>query len=99
MPTTDFKDVLNNIQEIKVSKHAEQRLKERNIQIDQKQWQVIGEKMSEAKKKGVTDSLVVTNDGALIVSTKNKTVGTAMGREDATTKLFTNIKGKLIINE
>ena len=98
-PTTDFKDVLNNIQEVKVSKHAEQRLKERNIQIDRKQWQVIGEKMSEAKQKGVTDSLVVTNDAALIVSTKNHTVVTAMGREEATTKVFTNINGTILINE
>jgi len=99
-PTSkDFKNILNNIQEVKISKHAQQRLKERNIHIDQNQWQAIGEKMSEAKQKGVTDSLVVMNDAALLVSTKNHTVVTAMGREEATSRVFTNINGTILMNE
>lgn len=99
-PTTNnFKDVLNNIQEVKISKHAQQRLTERNIHIDQSQWQVIGAKMSEAKQKGVTDSLVVMDDAALLVSTENHTVVTAMGREEATSRVFTNINGTILINE
>ena len=99
-PTTNnFKDVLSDIQEVKVSKHAKQRLIERNIHIDQNQWQVIGEKMNEAKQKGVTDSLVVMDNAALLVSTKNHTVVTAMDREEATTRVFTNINGTILINE
>ncbi len=97
--TNSFKDVLNNVQDVKVSKHAQQRLKERNIHINQNQWQVIGEKMSEAKQKGVTDSLVIMDHAALLVSTKNHTVVTAMGREEATSRVFTNINGTILINE
>src|SRR5690625_687886 len=100
MPTTNhFKEILNNIQDLKISKHAQQRLKERNIHIYQSQWQVIGEKMSEAKQKGVTDSLVVMDHAALLVSTKNHTVVTAMDRQEATSRVFTNINGTILINE
>lgn len=94
-----FKEILSSVQQVKVSKHAQQRLEERNIHIDQQQWQVIGEKMDEAKQKGITDSLVIMNQATLLVSTKNNTVVTAMGRDEATSRIFTNINGTILINE
>lgn len=99
-PTSkNFKDVLDQVQDVKISKHAKQRLQERNIHIDQNQWQMIGEKMNEAKQKGVTDSLVVMDQATLLVSTKNHTVVTAMGRDEATSRVFTNINGTIVIND
>lgn len=95
----NFKDILNNVEEVKISHHAQQRLKERNIHIDNNQWEAIGHKMNEAKQKGVTDSLVVLDHAALLVSTKNHTVVTAMNREEATTRVFTNINGTILIND
>lgn len=97
--TTSFKDVLTEQQGLKISKHATERLSERNIQINDKQWQVIGEKMVEAKQKGITDSLVVIDKAALLVSAKNNTVVTAMNREEATNRIFTNINGTILIDE
>jgi len=94
-----FKDILDNVQELKVSKHAKERLQQRNIHIDEKQWNVIGEKMNEAKQKGVRDSVVILNDAALLVSAKNNTVVTAMDREEATEKVFTNIDGTILIDK
>lgn len=94
-----FKEILSSVQQVKVSKHAQQRLQERNIHIDQQQWQMIGEKMDEAKQKGITDSLVIMNQATLLVSTKNNTVVTAMGRDEATSRIFTNINGTILINE
>lgn len=94
-----FKDVFSNVQDIKVSKHAQQRLIERNIEINDQQWKVVKEKMSEAKAKGVTDSLVLMNDAALLVSTKNNTIVTAMNREEANSKIFTNINGTILIDD
>lgn len=96
--TTQFKDVLAHQQTLKVSKHAEQRLSERNIEINQKQWQEISEKMSEAKQKGVTDSVVVTKEATLIVSNKNNTVVTALNHEEAENRIFTNINGMILLN-
>ncbi|WP_138414825.1 TIGR02530 family flagellar biosynthesis protein [Aquibacillus sediminis] len=94
-----FKDVLSQEQDIKVSKHASERLSARNIEINDNQWQKISEKIGEAKQKGVTDSLVITNDAALLVSAKNNTVVTAMNRSEAMSKIFTNINGTILIDE
>lgn len=97
--TSNFRDVLAAQQQLKVSKHATERLNERNIHINDKQWQAIGEKMAEAKQKGITDSLVVMDKAALLVSAKNNTVVTAMNREEATNRIFTNINGTILIEE
>jgi len=95
----DFKDILADVQGIKVSKHAKERLKERNIQINESQWKKITEKVNEAKHKGVKDSLVVMNDSTLLVSAENNTVITAMNKNEATSRIFTNIDGTILINE
>lgn len=94
-----FKDLLIKQQSLKISKHASERLNERNIQINENQWKMIETKMNEAKQKGITDSLVLMNQAALLVSTKNNTVVTAMNMEEATNKIFTNINGTILINE
>lgn len=97
-PKTLFKDVLSS-KDLKISKHAKQRLSERNIDISEKQWQEISMKMQQAKRKGITDSLVVMKDTTLLVSTKNNTVVTAMDQNEASSKIFTNINGAILINE
>ncbi|HLQ74293.1 MAG TPA: TIGR02530 family flagellar biosynthesis protein [Bacillota bacterium] len=95
---TSFKDVLSQ-EYVRVSKHAQQRLTERNLHISDEQWEKISLKMEEAKEKGVTDSLVMFNDIALLVSTKNNTVVTAMNQQEATSKIFTNINGTIVMND
>lgn len=85
-------------QELKVSKHASERLAERNIQISESEWQRVSDKVFEARKKGVKDSLVLMEQAALIVSAKNATVITAMDRMEAKDQLFTNIDGTILLN-
>lgn len=84
--------------ELKVSKHANQRLAERNIHISEAEWQLVSEKVSDARSKGVNDSLVLMDQAALIVSAKNATVITAMNRTEAKNQLFTNIDGTIVLN-
>ena len=95
---TSFQDILTNVQSLKVSKHAQTRLTERNIKIDDAKWQQISEKVVEAKQKGITDSLVVTDEATLLVSTKNNTVVTAMDRKEAQSRIFTNINGTIVVD-
>ena len=83
--------------DLKVSKHANQRLLERNIHISDAQWQLVSDKVSEARSKGVKDSLVLMDQAALIVSAKNSTVITAMDRKEANNQLFTNIDGTIVL--
>ncbi|WP_053219663.1 TIGR02530 family flagellar biosynthesis protein [Virgibacillus senegalensis] len=93
-----FKETLSGVQGLKVSKHAEQRMNERNITIGREQWRKISTKVGEAKQKGITDSLVLTNDAALLISTKNNTVVTAMERSEAGSRIFTNINGTIVMD-
>lgn len=97
--TTHFNDILVAESKLKVSKHASERLKERNIEITDQLWQTIGEKVQEARQKGVTDSLVVLNKTALLVSAKNNTVVTALNRGETANRIFTNINGTILIEE
>ena len=83
--------------ELKISKHAQQRMDERNIQIDSLKWKQLEQKVTEAKQKGVQDSLVLMKDVAFIVSTKNNTSVTAMKRDETNSQIFTNINGTIII--
>ncbi|HEU5140233.1 MAG TPA: TIGR02530 family flagellar biosynthesis protein [Bacillales bacterium] len=85
-------------EELKISKHAQQRMNERNISIDATQWQSIQSRMTEAGRKGITDSLVVTKNAALVVSMTNNTVVTAMNRQEASSHIFTNINGTILMD-
>lgn len=98
-PTTSFKDILVDAQQLKVSKHAKQRLAERDIEINDQQWQKVHEKVNEAQKKGITDSLVLIKNAALLVSVKNQTVVTAMSMKEASSKIFTNINGAIVVED
>ncbi|WP_078430715.1 TIGR02530 family flagellar biosynthesis protein [Alkalihalobacterium alkalinitrilicum] len=89
---------INSNQGIKLSKHAEKRLQERGISIDQDKWSLIQDKLSEAKLKGINDSLVVLSNAALVVNAKSNTVITALGREEANSQIFTNINGTILID-
>ncbi|MFC7061206.1 TIGR02530 family flagellar biosynthesis protein [Halobacillus seohaensis] len=96
-----FKEAFNEAKSnaLQVSKHAQERLRDRNINIDNQKWKQISSKMSEAKSKGVTDSLVLLKDAALVVSTKNNMVVTAMNKEDTNSHIFTNINGTIILDD
>ncbi len=84
-------------EELKISKHATERIQERNITISDDEWQVVTNKVFEARDKGVTQPLVLMEQAALIVSAKNATVITAMDRTEAKSQLFTNIDGTIVL--
>lgn len=86
-----------NQQELKVSKHAHERIVERNIAISEQEWQVVSDKVFEAHSKGVKQPLVLMDQAALIVSAKNATVITAMDRTEAKQQIFTNIDGTIVL--
>ncbi|KOS63004.1 flagellar protein [Lysinibacillus agricola] len=86
-----------NQQELKVSKHAHERIIERNIEITEQEWQVVSDKVFEAHSKGVKQPLVLMDQAALIVSAKNATVITAMDRTEAKQQIFTNIDGTIVL--
>ncbi len=101
IPKQSFLEHLNKAvqpAELKISKHASQRLVERNIYISDAEWAHVTEKVNEAKMKGIKESLVLMDQAALIVSAKNSTVITAMDRMEAKDQLFTNIDGTIVLS-
>ncbi|MDI7741666.1 TIGR02530 family flagellar biosynthesis protein [Lysinibacillus fusiformis] len=90
-----LRDVTN--QKLKISKHANDRIRERNIFITEQEWQQVSEKVYEARAKGVNQPLVLMDQAALIVSAKNETVITAMERSETKNQLFTNIDGTIVL--
>ncbi|MGE7693500.1 TIGR02530 family flagellar biosynthesis protein [Lysinibacillus sp. NPDC094177] len=84
-------------QELKVSKHAHERIIERKIAISEQEWQAVSDKVFEAHSKGVKQPLVLMDQAALIVSAKNATVITAMDRTEAKQQIFTNIDGTIVL--
>ena len=93
-----FEDVLRQKQKpLKFSKHATQRLSQRNINLSDEQNIRLTNGVTEAEKKGVNESLVLVDNLAFIVNVPNKTVVTAMDQEETNANVFTNIDGAVIM--
>lgn len=82
---------------LKLSKHATERMQERNIDISEYEWEQVQNKVSEALQKGVQQPLVVLEQAALVVSAKNSTVITVVDREEMKSQIFTNIDGTIVL--
>lgn len=82
--------------ELKFSKHAANRLAERNISLSSEQLNRLKEGTDKASGKGIKEPLVLIDNLAFIVSTGSRTVITAMGSDTAQENIFTNIDGAVI---
>jgi flagellar operon protein len=96
-----FQDILLEKQNLadknslKFSKHANERLASRKIDLSETQLERLETGARKAQEKGINESLVMVDNIAFIVNTKNKTVITAVN--DSDDKIFTNIDGAVII--
>lgn len=88
-----LKSKTNEIEGLKISKHAEMRLQSRNIKLSDTQKERISQAVKKAEEKGVRDSLVMVDNIALVVNIKNKTVVTAVNSNELKQNVFTNIDG------
>lgn len=94
-----FDDILNaktNVaEELKFSKHANERLASRAIDLSTTQLERLENGTKMAREKGIQESLVMVDNLAFIVNVQNNTVITAMN--DSDDKIITNIDGAVII--
>ena len=92
-----FAEVFGRVQtqkdDLVISKHAEMRLRTRNIQITDQEKQRISQALDKAKEKGVKDPLVMMDNLALVANTKSRTVITAVCSSELKQNIFTNIDG------
>jgi len=84
---------LNQLQskELKLSSHAQERIRTRQIEMNQKKMDTLGEVADEAGKKGAKNTLAMVGTDAFILSVKDKTIVTAMKEEEMESRFFTNI--------
>jgi flagellar operon protein len=102
-----FASILNKVQEnqkaadnsfepVKFSKHAVNRLNDRNIELTSEQMDRLNQGKIEASEKGIRDSLILVDQLAFIVNVPNNTVVTAMDQTENNSNVFTNIDGAVI---
>ena len=106
--TISFEDMLrqewqNNRQDtttdgsLKFSKHAGERLRQRNITLSDDQMARLQDGAKKASDKGSRESLVIMDSLSFIVNTRNNTVITAMEQSSDADNIYTNIDGAVII--
>ena len=101
-----FADIYRNVRDIpkaevnaggvKFSKHATNRLSDRNIELSTNQLDRLNSGTKQASQKGINESLVLVDDMAFIVNIKNNTVITAIDKNSSDENVFTNIDGAVI---
>ncbi|OYP34494.1 flagellar operon protein [Lachnotalea glycerini] len=82
---------------LKFSKHANERIASRSIDISENQMQRLLNGAKQANEKGINESLVIVDNLAFIVNVKNNTVITAMDQSETAENVYTNIDGAVII--
>ncbi|SKA72672.1 flagellar operon protein [Clostridium sp. USBA 49] len=97
----NFKEVLkkelNQKDSFVISNHAAERLKDRNITLNEGDMNKINEGINKANEKGANESLILYKDLVLIASIKNRTIITAMGKENGKENVFTNIDSVVLL--
>lgn len=79
------------------SKHAAQRLQDRNIEISQELMNKLSDAVGRAAEKGIKNALILGNDTSFIVNIPSKTVVTTMSSQSMKENVVTNIDGTVII--
>lgn len=82
--------------ELRFSKHASQRLSDRQLDISDEQMERLNDGAKMAKEKGINNSLIMVDSLAFIVNTPNSTVVTAMDKNEDK-NIFTNIDGAVVV--
>jgi flagellar operon protein len=94
-----FSDVLRDTAgttPVTFSKHAVQRLERRQLTVDPTTMQRLQDGVDRAAGKGARDAVVLVDDTAFVVSVTNRTVVTAVGKDQMKDHVFTNIDSAVI---
>ena len=79
------------------SNHAAQRLKDRNINLNEADMNRINDGLNKAEEKGAKDSLILYKDVVMVASIKNKTIITAVDKASSKDNVFTNIDSVVML--
>lgn len=103
---TDFQSMLHeqlsknasaSDQKVQFSKHAQQRVEQRGIEITDRFMDGLNMAVAKAREKGSKDMVVIDSSGAFIVNVPNNIVVTAINSDEMKENVFTNIDSAVII--
>lgn len=86
-----FLETLENVQRVRFSNHAQSRLQSREISLNDENVNRLSDAIDKAEKRGGRSSLVVVDDLAFIVNVQNRTVITALDKNQRGEGVFTQI--------
>ena len=93
-----LKQKIEEKQGVEFSKHAMQRISERNIDITENgTLDRLNKGVEIAADKGSQDALILVGDKAFVVSVRNNKVITTIAQEELKGNIFTNIDSTVII--
>lgn len=92
-----FSEELAGDRAVNFSRHASERLYSRGIEFDNEQLKSIADAIDKAEVKGSKETLILTDEAALVVAVKNRTVITAFDRENLREGVITSIDSAVII--
>ena len=92
-----FNREINTNKELKFSKHALERLSNRQISLSPEKIEKLNKAVEKAGAKGSKESLILMDDLAFVVSIKNRMVITAVDGNSLKENVFTNIDSAVIL--
>ena len=99
--STSFQDILQEklqgSSNVNFSRHAAKRAADHGISLSQDSLNRLDEGVRLAGEKNLDDTLILVGDTAFVVNVPNKTVITAMNKDEMQGNVFTNINGTVII--
>jgi len=78
-----------------ISAHAQQRMQERNIKLEEADMNALRDAMNNLEEKGARESLMLYKDMAFIASIRNRTIITTMNNNEM--DIVTNIDSAIIV--
>ena len=86
-----FSETLETVQGVRFSNHAQKRLQSREIYLDRDNVNRLSDAIDKAEKRGGKSSLVMVDDLAFIVNVPDRTVVTALDKNQRGEGVFTQI--------
>ncbi|HPX96893.1 MAG: hypothetical protein KBC39_01580 [Thermotogae bacterium] len=99
-----FVDFLQQIRQeettgVKISSHAQKRIQSREITVDETTLKTLDQVLALGAEKGSRSTLVMAKNQAFILSIKDRTLVTALKKEEMDQYYFTNIDSVFVSSE
>ena len=82
---------------IKLSAHAEDRIRQRGISMSAPEQQALAQAMQQLEAKGSQDALLLRSDAAFVVNVPSRTVVTAIEQAELHDRVFTKIDSAALV--